>query len=118
MRETDPSLTRAIALILRVGSFGSAVLMLLGILLGWLRPAANLQPGAPLIPLRALAGELARGNPLAVMQAGVLLLLLTPLVRIVTAAVAFLRERDYLYTLVSLTVLAIIVTSLILAVVR
>ena len=118
MKEVDSTAERAISLILRAGSFGSAALMLLGILLGFLRPLANLQPGAPLIPLRALAGELTRGNPLAVMQVGVLLLLVTPPVRIVTAAVAFLRERDYLYTLISLAVLAIIVASLALAVVH
>lgn len=115
MRELASFSERAISHILRAGSYGSAVLMLIGLLLGLLRPV-GLQPGVPLIPLRLLTTELGRGNPLAVMQAGVLLLLLTPLVRILTAAVSFLLERDYRYTLVSIAVFTIILVSLAFAV--
>lgn len=65
-----------------------------------------------LIPLTALVSELLLGNPFAGMQAGVLLLLLTPPVRIVVGGASFLRERDYLYMGVSFPVLAINLTSL------
>lgn len=117
-REENSFTRRSISLILRVGSFGSAGLMLAGIILISLRPAGSLQRAVALIPLRQLARELVRGNPLAVMQAGVLLLLLTPLVRVVMAGVAFLRERDYRYTLVSLGVLAILLISIAFVVAR
>lgn len=103
-----------IAATLRWGSYLSAALMAVG--LAWVlsTPDVPLQVG-PGIPLRLLAGQLLAGNPYAVMQAGVLLLLLTPLLRIAVAAVSFWMERERLYTLVSLAVLAIILLGLLLS---
>jgi len=47
------------------------------------------------------------------MQVGLLLLILTPIVRVAVAVVGFLLERDRLYTVVSLIVLVILMFSLI-----
>jgi uncharacterized membrane protein len=58
-----------------------------------------------------LAGS-ARGNAAAVIQAGILLLIATPVARVVFAVVAFALERDRLYTAISLAVLAVLVFSL------
>lgn len=102
-----------VAAILRWGSWLSAGVMLLGVLLLLTRPDLPLQMGSAL-PLHLLATELARGNPYALMQLGVLLLLFTPLTRIVAAAVSFWLEGERRYSLVSLVVLAIILTSLLL----
>jgi len=46
------------------------------------------------------------------MQAGLVLLILTPVARVALAAFGFALERDRLFTLVSLIVLAILVFSL------
>jgi uncharacterized membrane protein len=48
----------------------------------------------------------------AVMQLGVIVLILTPIVRVAVAAAAFAFESDYLYAIVSLTVLAILAYSI------
>lgn len=47
------------------------------------------------------------------MQFGLLLLILTPIARVVFSAFAFFRERDTLYVIVTLIVLAVLVYSLV-----
>ena len=63
---------------------------------------------ATLRHLRPLASAVAHGDPAAIIQLGVLLLIATPIARVAFAAVSFLRERDWLYVAVSLTVLAVL----------
>lgn len=105
-----------IAATLRWASYLSAALLLAGV--AWILVEGEgdrpLQVGPPM-PLEALAGQLLAGSPYALMQAGVLLLLLTPPLRIVVAAVSFWVEGERRYTLVSLTVLAMILVSVWLA---
>jgi uncharacterized membrane protein len=106
--------TTWVAATLRWGSLLSAALMLAGAALLLRETERPLQVGPPM-PLDYLGVQLRDGNPYALMQAGVLLLLLTPLVRLLAAAVSFWLEGERRYTLVSLTVLAIILVSLLLA---
>ena len=51
-------------------------------------------------------------NSLGLMQFGLLLLIATPVARVVFAVIGFALERDRLYVVVSAIVLAILVTSL------
>ena len=53
------------------------------------------------------------GNSEAIIQLGLLLLILTPVARVGIAVVGFLLERDRLYAVVSLVVLLILAFSLI-----
>jgi uncharacterized membrane protein len=53
------------------------------------------------------------GDPAAVIQVGVLLLIATPVARVVFAVIGFALERDRLYVAVSLAVLAVLAASLI-----
>jgi len=53
------------------------------------------------------------GESTAIMQTGLLLLILTPVARVAFAVVGFLLERDRLYTVVSLVVFVILAFSLI-----
>lgn len=48
----------------------------------------------------------------AIIQFGVILLILTPVVRVIFSIFAFLKERDYTYTVITLIVLAVLVYSL------
>jgi len=52
------------------------------------------------------------GNGPGIIQFGLLLLIATPVARVVLAAYAFLRQRDFLYVAVSLIVLATLTISL------
>lgn len=49
---------------------------------------------------------------LAIIQFGVLLLIFTPIARVVFSIFSFLIERDYMYVVIGLIVLCVIITSL------
>lgn len=53
------------------------------------------------------------GNPAAIIQCGILLLIATPIARVVFACVAFLLEKDRLYLVISSVVLLILLVSLV-----
>lgn len=86
-QQREPNFDRAVALVLRVGAFGCFVIMLAGLLAGIF-----------------LHGEI----PLNIERAGVLLMLATPVVRVMVACFLFFREKDYRYGYISLGVLVIL----------
>lgn len=47
----------------------------------------------------------------AIIQLGIILLVATPVVRVIFAAIGFLLEKDYLYTVISAIVLMVILLS-------
>ena len=117
--EQDQRLEVAMGNMLRIGVLLAAAVVLLGGLL-YLR-----HPGAPVPNYRAFhAGAahtrtfpgilrgLSAWKSASIIQCGILLLILTPVGRVVFALVGFARERDWLYTLVSGIVLAVLVYSL------
>jgi uncharacterized membrane protein len=55
---------------------------------------------------------LATGDPTAIIQLGILLLIATPVARVLFGVIGFAIERDRLYTAVSLAVLTILIISL------
>ncbi len=111
MNRDGMNVNRIIANILRLGSVISAILMLAGLFLflvkGYPQQEAHIL-GFP----QALAGSLAL-EPVALMTLGIVILLLTPLLRVVGAFFAFLLfEKDWKYALISLGVLLILSASL------
>ena len=73
-----------------------------------------LHPGDPQVLPHSLnqvwTGLLAL-QPQAVIAAGLLLLLATPVLTVTAAAVTFALERDWRYVIIALLVLAILITS-------
>ncbi len=55
--------------------------------------------------------ELKNFQGAAIIQFGILLLVFTPIARVLMSAVSFFMERDYLYVFICLLVLGIIITS-------
>jgi len=55
--------------------------------------------------------SLTKGEGMAIIQLGILLLILTPLVRIIFALIGYLKEKDYTYVVISAIVLTIMVVS-------
>ena len=51
-------------------------------------------------------------NGKAIIQLGIMLLIFTPISRVILAVIGFILERDYLYVLIGLLILAIILFSL------
>ena len=65
--------------------------------------------------LRQLSGigsGIAAGDPGGIIQLGVLLLIATPVARVIFAIVGFAIERDRLYVVVSVTVLTVLLAGL------
>jgi uncharacterized membrane protein len=59
-----------------------------------------------------LFDQVVRGDGVAVIELGVLLLIATPIARVVFAVVSFAIERDWLYVAISAVVLAILAFGL------
>ena len=112
MRFTQEQGEHAISLVLRYGSLSSAVLMALGLALMLLRGSATSLAGFHRVEAAVLLAGLVRSDPAAVTELGVLLLLLTPIFRIIVAGIAFGLEREYKYVLISLGVLAVVCGSI------
>lgn len=83
----EPNFDRAVAMVLRLGAFGCFFVMLAGLIDGLF-----------------MGGRI----PLDIMRAGVLLMLATPVVRVLVACFLFFREKDYRYGYISLGVLVIL----------
>lgn len=85
---------RVVGLVLRIGAYVSITLILLG-------------------GLASLVGAGGLGRHLS--EAGVLVLMCTPITRVLTAAIVFWREGDRHYALVSVGVFVILIGSSLLA---
>lgn len=119
MRVTDDNLEIAIGRMLQTGVLLAAAVVLVGGVLYLLhasgpRPNYSHFHGVAEV-LRTPSGiwrGLLHGDAESVIQFGLLLLIATPVVRVILAGVGFLMERDRLYFWVSATVLAVLLYSL------
>ena len=112
IHEYEDRAQKAIAAVLRYGSSISTAVMALGLIFGLLRGGGSLaRPGSAASPAMLLSRAL-QFDPVGVAELGILLLLLTPVFRIIIAVVAFGLERDTKYVLISLGVLAVMAFSI------
>ena len=115
----DSKLDERISALLRAGTLSSAFVILLGGVLylarhGSERPDYHTFHGVP-TQLHTLSGIFSgafHGQSLAIIQLGLLMLIATPIARVLFSVIAFLAERDYLYVVVSAIVLAVLLYSL------
>jgi len=98
----------------------AAIVILAGGLLflfsqGYSTPDYRTFHGVPdqLNSVRGILQGTRHGQPLAIIQFGMLLLLATPVSRVLFSVFAFAAERDYLYVAISAIVLIILMYSLI-----
>ncbi len=103
--------------VLIVGVTVSAVLIAAGfvgsLLVGWEGSLVGATPAAsPSTDFGGLLVRLLAVEPIAIAQAGLVVLVLTPVVRVAASVVAFALEGDRLYTGLTLVVLAILLGSL------
>jgi uncharacterized membrane protein len=117
--DDDSKLDASIGNLLRAGTLSSAAVILLGGILYLARhshdrPDYRTFHGVP-TQLHTLSGILSgafHGQSLAIIQLGLLMLIATPIARVLFSVIAFLVERDYLYVVVSAIVLAVLLISL------
>jgi len=69
-------------------------------------------PDAKYASLEAIVAGLKEMDGKAIIQFGTILLIFTPITRVVFSVFGFLIERDYLYVMIGLFVLAVILFSL------
>ena len=100
----------AIAAVLRYGSIVSALVMAAGVSLAFLQGVA--MGGTAKLSSGALLMKALELDPLGITQLGMLLLLLTPVFRVVVAIAAFGFERDFKYVLISSGVLLVVLGSI------
>ncbi len=93
MKPRDPATDRALVLTLRTGAYLAFALTVAGLILQFVLPFGY-----------------------KITTAGLLVLLVTPGLRIIVAGIQFLRERDLKYALVSLGVLSIVVLAYVLGI--
>lgn len=84
----EPAFDRAVAMVLRVGAFGCFFVMVAGLIVGFFVHG---------------------GIALEIERSGVLLMLATPVVRVIVACFLFFREKDMKYGWISLGVLVILI---------
>ena len=101
--------------VLRYGVLLSFLIVLIGSVMLFIEggPAAVVRlSGSPIphTPTQVVA-DLFQLQPKAIIDFGLMLLILTPVMRVAVSVFAFLVEEDFVYTLVTLFVLAVLVTS-------
>jgi uncharacterized membrane protein len=116
---TDERMDRILGNLLRAGVLLSAGVVLLGGVLylvehGQDPPAYKEFEGEPrkLRSLTAVAANAFHGKSRDVIQLGVLLLIATPVARVLFSVFAFLLQRDWTYVVVTLIVLGVLLYSL------
>lgn len=119
MRLTDERLEIAIGRVLQTGVLLAAAVVLIGGVM-YLMHASGLRHDYSHFhgvaeALRTPSGiwhGVLKGDAQSVIQLGLLLLIATPVMRVVFAGVGFLMERDWLYFWVSFVVLVVLLYSL------
>ena len=116
----DDKKTQAIiGSLLRTGVFASAAVVAIGACLllarnGHSSHTYHIFRGEPaeLRTLGGIAHAARRGEPGGIIQLGLLLLIATPVARVLFSAFAFAFEHDWMYVLITLIVLSVLIYSL------
>lgn len=115
---TDVDLNRSVGNLLRLGVVLSVTISLVGFiklfLEGFTMPKkySMLDLGDTSEQVWTKFWEsLIKGEGMAIIQLGILILIFTPLMRIIFALIGYLKEKDYIYVVISSIVLAIMTIS-------
>jgi|GEM_PF-910746 len=106
---------RWISLTLRIGVITSALLLSAGLVVEFLRPHA----ASPLVdPLAILKAALSRQETppgITLLSAGILILMFTPIVRVIAALGTFILEKDRPFAFVAVIVLTMFMLELLIS---
>lgn len=115
---TDVDLNRSVGNLLRLGVILSVITSLIGFVKLFLegfqmpRKYKLLDMGTSSEKVWSHFWEtLCKGEGMAIIQLGILMLIFTPLMRIIFALIGYLKEKDYVYVIISSIVLAIMAIS-------
>lgn len=115
---TDVDLNRSVGNLLRLGVILSVITSLIGFVKLFMegfkmpRKYKLLDMGTSSEKVWSHFWEtLCKGEGMAIIQLGILMLIFTPLMRIIFALIGYLKEKDYTYVIISSIVLAIMAVS-------
>ncbi len=111
----EDAIYHAAAQVLRIGFALSAILLLIGAV--WSIVDRHPLP-TEVLPFQKIPGALADGNPTAVIDMGILAMMFTPVVTVLVIAASFFRLGERKFVILSLGVLAILVTSIAISLLR
>jgi uncharacterized membrane protein len=118
-KPTDHELDLSVAAMLRFGVSLAAIVVLAGGLLSLRHPYAAIpnyahftSAGPALVTIPGIVDGTLHHRPVEIIQFGLLLLIATPVARVVFCIVGFARQRDKLYTLISAAVFLILIYSM------
>jgi len=100
--------------VLRIGVWVSASFMVTGLLIGAMYPSTIVafcsNPTLGNLMMRMISGSF---DPVTLMFAGLVFLMFTPILRVITAIVGFGMERDWRFVFVSSVVLLLLVSEIV-----
>jgi uncharacterized membrane protein len=103
-----------VSYILLIGSYCAAVLLILGLGTLLILKPPDLKLGASVRPdFSDFISRLLRGNPVAIISLGILVMMFTPFLRVMVAAFSFLWEGDFRYAVIAFGVLIILLFTII-----
>ncbi len=99
-------MNRTMYLVLVSGMALSFCIMIVGLALYALAPTEGTT-----LPLDRMLEGIGRGDPIAIIDLGIVILIATPFVRILAAGITFWMEKDYRFVGISVFVLLMIVLA-------
>ncbi len=119
-KEGDKNMEMLMGNLLRYGVLISAIFVFTGSIIylaqhGQEKPQYQHFLGEPyrFIHLKDIIADAFNGHAKSIIQFGLILLIATPIARIVFSIIGFFLEKDYLYVVITAIVLSIIILSLI-----
>jgi len=100
--------------VLRIGVLISAGVILWGLVQLLITGVSGYPEGTYPVTLGHVIEGVADFKSVAIIQTGLFLLILTPVLRVASSLIVFLKEKDYLYVAITLTVLSILIISFVL----
>ena len=121
-RDDKVDMNVIISNLLKYGVMVSTVIVVLGVVLTFARPPASfpgsLQQlvsanfGRPTLVVSQLFAGVAAADPSSVLQLGLIILLATPVARVLASVILFAAERDRTYVAITLFVLIVLIVSI------
>ena len=112
MTDAESRSRRWVQRTLAAGVVASAIFLVTGLVLVFTRHEAALNSGP--FKLAATVGRAAHGEGTAVMTIGLLILMLTPVARVLVLGIGWLLDRELLFAGVAATVLVLLTISVVL----
>jgi uncharacterized membrane protein len=111
-RTTSEKLGRAVHLSLLSGLLVSGALLILGTTLA-IKSHASQPKGGP-GSVETIVSQAVHGNGIAILNLGIFVLMLTPILRVMVLGVGWLLEREWRFAAIAFIVLALLATSVVL----